>query len=317
MDVNAYRAGGHAARSVPRSTSFRNSARTAGTLTACSRPNRVPRSAPSPPRPASRWPPCPRSSTTGTTSPRRPGSGYAGCSSSTTTAGRAAAAAGPARSAWSCGRSTASGRSRSSAGSPAPTSTSWSRPCPPAPPPRPGPRTSAASGRAGVIVVTSQFTSAQKRVFQRAGIPCVVIDPVDLPDPDVPSVGATNWGGGLAATRHLTQLGHRRIAVIGGPAGVLCGRARIDGYRAALDAAGLPFDPELVREGTFRHAGGYDAASALLRPARPADRRVRRQRRAGVRGDRGGPGGRAGGPARPRPWSASTTCRSPAGRRRR
>jgi LacI family transcriptional regulator len=128
----------------------------------------------------------------------------------------------------------------------------------------------AAAGRAGVLVVTSQFTSAQKRVFQRAGIPCVVIDPVDLPDPDVPSVGATNWGGGLAATRHLTQLGHRRIAVIGGPGGVLCGRARIDGYRAALDAAGLPFDPELVREGTFRHAGGYDAASALLAlPDRP------------------------------------------------
>jgi LacI family transcriptional regulator len=111
----------------------------------------------------------------------------------------------------------------------------------------------AASGRSGVIVVTSQFTSAQKRVFQRAGIPCVVIDPVDLPDPDVPSVGATNWGGGLAATRHLAQLGHRRIAVIGGPAGVLCGRARIDGYRAALDAAGLPFDPSwsgTARSGT-------------------------------------------------------------------
>jgi LacI family transcriptional regulator len=128
----------------------------------------------------------------------------------------------------------------------------------------------AASGRSGVIVVTSQFTSAQKRVFQRAGIPCVVIDPVDLPDPDVPSVGATNWGGGLAATRHLAQLGHRRIAVIGGPPGVLCGRARIDGYRAALDAAGLPFDPELVRVGTFRHAGGYDAACELLAlPDRP------------------------------------------------
>ena len=128
----------------------------------------------------------------------------------------------------------------------------------------------AAAGRAGVLVVTSQFTSAQKRVFQRAGIPCVVIDPVDLPDPDVPSVGATNWGGGLAATRHLVKLGHRRIAVIGGPAGVLCGRARIDGYRAALDAAGLPFEPDLVRDGTFRHAGGYEAGSTLLAlPDRP------------------------------------------------
>ena len=128
----------------------------------------------------------------------------------------------------------------------------------------------AAAGRAGVIVVTSEFTSAQKRIFQRARMPCVVIDPVDLPDPDVPSVGATNWGGGLAATRHLIQLGHRRIAVIGGPPSLLCSRARIDGYRAALESAGLPFRPELVRDGTFHHAGGYDAANELLAlPERP------------------------------------------------
>ena len=122
----------------------------------------------------------------------------------------------------------------------------------------------AAGGRAGVIVVTSEFSSAQKRVFQRARMPCVVIDPVDLPDPDVPSVGATNWGGGLAATRHLIQLGHRRIAVIGGPPSLLCSRARIDGYRAALERAGIAVDPDLVVHGTFRHQGGYDRAQALL-----------------------------------------------------
>lgn len=127
----------------------------------------------------------------------------------------------------------------------------------------------AAAGRAGVLVVTSTFTAGQKAVFREAGIPCVVIDPVDLPDPDVPSVGATNWGGGLAATRHLTELGHRRIAVIGGPASLLCSRARIDGYRAALESAGLPYDPALVRDGTFHHAGGYEAASALLALADP------------------------------------------------
>lgn len=126
-----------------------------------------------------------------------------------------------------------------------------------------------AAGRAGVIVVTSEFTTAQKRLFQRARMPCVVIDPVDLPDPDVPSVGATNWGGGLAATRHLIQLGHRRIAVIGGPPALLCSRARIDGYRAALESAGLPFHPELVRDGTFHHQGGYDAATELLALGEP------------------------------------------------
>jgi LacI family transcriptional regulator len=128
----------------------------------------------------------------------------------------------------------------------------------------------AAAGRAGVIVVTSEFDAAEKQVFRRARIPFVVVDPVDLPDPDVPSLAATNWAGGLAATRHLIQLGHRRIAAIGGPPAMLCSRARLDGYRAALHDAGLPLDPALVRDGTFFNTGGYEAATELLRmPDRP------------------------------------------------
>ncbi|HEV7656821.1 MAG TPA: substrate-binding domain-containing protein [Mycobacteriales bacterium] len=52
--------------------------------------------------------------------------------------------------------------------------------------------------------------------------------------------------------------------MIGGPRGLLCSRARIDGYRAALESAGVPYDAGLVRDGTFHHAGGYEAATALL-----------------------------------------------------
>jgi LacI family transcriptional regulator len=122
----------------------------------------------------------------------------------------------------------------------------------------------AGAGRAGAIVVTSELTAPQRQTFERAQIPCVVIDPVDLPDPQVPSVGATNWAGGLAATRHLLEQGHRRIAVIGGPQQLLCSRARIDGYRAALDAAGLPIDPNLIGHGDFHHIGGYEAARQML-----------------------------------------------------
>jgi ABC-type sugar transport system substrate-binding protein len=49
------------------------------------------------------------------------------------------------------------------------------------------------------------------------------------------SVGATNWAGGLAATEHLLNFRHRRIAAIAGPEDFLCSRARIDGYRSALE----------------------------------------------------------------------------------
>ena len=64
------------------------------------------------------------------------------------------------------------------------------------------------SERKGLIVVTSELSSSQLAAFDRVGLSLVVIDPVNLPRADVASVGATNWSGGLTATRHLTDLGH-------------------------------------------------------------------------------------------------------------
>jgi LacI family transcriptional regulator len=85
----------------------------------------------------------------------------------------------------------------------------------------------------------------------------------------VPSVGATNWPGGFTATRHLAGLGHRRIAMIGGPPGRLSARARLDGYRAALEEAGLGFDEALVRHGDFGHDLAHRHALDLLGLADP------------------------------------------------
>jgi LacI family transcriptional regulator len=97
-----------------------------------------------------------------------------------------------------------------------------------------------------------------------ADIPLVVVDPANLPEPDLPSVGATNWAGGMAATDHLISRGHRRIGAIAGPADYLCSRARLDGYRSALDRAGAPYDPALVRNGDFQHEGGFLRGGELL-----------------------------------------------------
>jgi LacI family transcriptional regulator len=121
----------------------------------------------------------------------------------------------------------------------------------------------------GVILVTSELTRAQLEQLRSGGIPLVVVDPVNLPDPELPSVGATNWAGGLAATEHLISLGHRRIGTIGGPADYLCSRARIDGYRSALDKAGIRFDPALVRHGDFEHEGGFVRGGELLAMSDP------------------------------------------------
>ena len=119
-------------------------------------------------------------------------------------------------------------------------------------------------GSQGAILVLSDLTPEQQAELNRRAIPFLVVDAASQPDPSVPSVGATNWNGGFAATEHLLSLGHRRIAAIGGPEPLLCTRARIAGYRAALEAAGVPIDPRLIRYGNFRHTGGYRQAAALL-----------------------------------------------------
>ena len=102
----------------------------------------------------------------------------------------------------------------------------------------------------GIIAVLSDISEGQRALLQSRGIPLVVVDPTGEPLHDTPSIGATNWNGGLSATRHLLALGHRRIGVISGPENVLCSRARLDGYRAAMDEAGVPVDPALIRGGS-------------------------------------------------------------------
>ncbi|WP_030910234.1 LacI family DNA-binding transcriptional regulator [Streptomyces sp. NRRL F-5126] len=122
----------------------------------------------------------------------------------------------------------------------------------------------------GVVLVFSTLPDELKKKLWSRAIPFVIVDPAGDPEPDVPSVGSANWAGGLAATRHLIDLGHRRIAMITGPEDMLCSLARLDGFRSALGMAGLAPDPALVRYGDFHVAAGREHALDLLRaPDRP------------------------------------------------
>jgi DNA-binding LacI/PurR family transcriptional regulator len=122
--------------------------------------------------------------------------------------------------------------------------------------------------RPACVVTVAQLSQEQRDQLRARGIPFVVFDPTsELPD-DVPFVGATNWSGGRAATRHLTELGHHRIAMICGPDDVLCCRARFDGYRSAMEAVKLPVDASPPTELT-QEAGRAAARELLSRPNRP------------------------------------------------
>jgi LacI family transcriptional regulator len=123
-------------------------------------------------------------------------------------------------------------------------------------------------GRVGLIMVTSRLSSEQHRRLQEAALPLVLIDPINPVDPSLPSVGATNWQGGMSAVQHLLELGHRRIAMIRGYQ-CLVDDARYHGYVAALSGFGIAVDERLIGRGDFRFQPTVTVAEEILRLRNP------------------------------------------------
>jgi LacI family transcriptional regulator len=122
----------------------------------------------------------------------------------------------------------------------------------------------ASSGRRGVITVVHDLSADEARALERAHLPLVLIDPTKPPRAEVTSVGSTNFAGGLAAARHLLSLGHRRIAYIGGQPSAAHNQARLHGYRAALESAGVRVPDHYAQPGSFLFQDGIVAMDALF-----------------------------------------------------
>lgn len=99
-------------------------------------------------------------------------------------------------------------------------------------------------------------------------IPCMAVD-LDLQGGRTGNVMSDNVDGAAVAVRHLHEIGHRRIALIGGPTSTRPGVDRLLGYRREVQRLGLPYRPEYVREGDFYPESGYQAMAALLDLAEP------------------------------------------------
>jgi LacI family transcriptional regulator len=101
-------------------------------------------------------------------------------------------------------------------------------------------------------------------------IPFVAIGDRNEPTTSFPTIGSTIWLGGYTATEYLISLGHRRIGIITGPLHLTTSRARLAGYREALERAGIPVDPSLICEGTYLLGDGIQQTSIMLdRPDPP------------------------------------------------
>ncbi|MDX6439140.1 MAG: LacI family transcriptional regulator [Gaiellaceae bacterium] len=122
----------------------------------------------------------------------------------------------------------------------------------------------------GLLVVSLVPPDVELVRLGQAKIPCVLID---APHSALPTVLSDDVAGGELATRHLLELGHRRIAFIGDKPPdrfrFHSTRDRTEGYVRALTQAGLAVRPEYVREGTQSTDQARSIAEGLLRLPEP------------------------------------------------
>ncbi len=120
----------------------------------------------------------------------------------------------------------------------------------------------------GLILIVSLIPTAYLDALHKQRFPYVLIGQNDVEEASS-IVDATNEKGAYEATRYLIELGHRRIGHITGLMGKSSAVSRLTGYKAALEAAGMAFDPQLVVKGNFWEQSGYTGTQTLLALPQP------------------------------------------------
>ncbi len=116
----------------------------------------------------------------------------------------------------------------------------------------------------GLLTVLPKTIDNHLAMLEQLKLPVVVVDHRGA-NTHLPTVGTDSLTGARQAVAHLTGLGHRRIGFITGDLETGAASERLRGYREGLQAAALPFDAALVREGDFYQPGGFQGAAELLR----------------------------------------------------
>ena len=125
----------------------------------------------------------------------------------------------------------------------------------------------------GILFSPLALGEEDKDLLAKVATPMVLLGERILGGP-TDLVTMRNIEGARAATQHLLDQGRRRVVALGAEPGLAHGSAdlRLVGYRQALEAAGIPFDPELVLDvvGWFRKSGS-SAMQAFLERGVPFD----------------------------------------------
>jgi DNA-binding LacI/PurR family transcriptional regulator len=130
-----------------------------------------------------------------------------------------------------------------------------------------------ARGVEGMVFVSPESTDAAAshehyRQLIDEGVRMVFVNG-GMPSLEVPDVCVDEQAAGYLATRHLIELGHRRIGFVCGPARSMPSRLKAAGFEVALEEAGLAYDPRLVAHAPYTAAGGSAGLVRLLEAVRP------------------------------------------------
>jgi LacI family transcriptional regulator len=115
----------------------------------------------------------------------------------------------------------------------------------------------------GVIIAPYDSDAQNLAQLRKRNIPTVIIDR-RIEGWDVDSVRGDSVSGARALVQHLISLGHRRIAMLSGPANTSTADDRIAGYCMALTEAGIPVAPGLIKRGEYRITSGAELTHQVL-----------------------------------------------------
>jgi LacI family transcriptional regulator len=122
----------------------------------------------------------------------------------------------------------------------------------------------AKAGISGAIMILPPEPSDQLEALRARRFPFVVVDPRTPMPRDIVAVSAAHFAGARKLTRHLVELGHRRIGVVAGPEDWLASNDRLAGHASAMADVGVLPSAALIRSAQATVESGYQAAQQLL-----------------------------------------------------
>lgn len=115
----------------------------------------------------------------------------------------------------------------------------------------------------GMIVMAPELGGDEPETVAKARGAVVFVNTYSMPD-RVSAINFDNYGGGFAITKHLLDLGHRRIAIIKGPSSARDAQERARGFRDAISGADIDPGEVIEVDGEYTQEAGYHAALDLL-----------------------------------------------------